>query len=174
MELLCSLYLLDLFHFHNYCEIDCNVVWKYTHYRKLQHKKGEKKNLKFFKFPITSLQWFLFGLWQSKVSFCYFYWCFISEKNIKSFFFCFVCFVWFAEEQLTWCRSMLPLFQCFQTGFYLFKVNNRKTKTMFEICWKLTIRTPQRRHWRRSGVFIVNFEPISHIVLVFPLLILNK
>ena len=39
---------------------------------------------------------------------------------------------------------------------------------------KLTIRTPERRHWRRSGVFIVNFEQISLIVLMFPLLALNK
>ena len=30
------------------------------------------------------------------------------------------------------------------------------------------------RHWRRSGVFIVNFEQISHIVLVFLLSTLNK
>ena len=28
--------------------------------------------------------------------------------------------------------------------------------------------------WRRSSVFIVNFEHISHIDLVFPLLDLNK
>ena len=27
--------------------------------------------------------------------------------------------------------------------------------------------------WRRSDVFIVNFEQMSHIVIVFPLLILN-
>ena len=27
--------------------------------------------------------------------------------------------------------------------------------------------------WRRSGVFIINFEHISHIVLVFPLLTLK-
>ena len=27
-----------------------------------------------------------------------------------------------------------------------------------------------RRHWRRSSVFIVNFERISHLVLVFLLL----
>ena len=26
---------------------------------------------------------------------------------------------------------------------------------------KLTIKTPERRHWRRSNVFIVNFEHIS-------------
>ena len=31
-----------------------------------------------------------------------------------------------------------------------------------EISSKLTIKTPKRRHWRRSGVFIVNFEHISH------------
>ena len=31
---------------------------------------------------------------------------------------------------------------------------------------KLTIKTPEQRHWRRSGVFIVNFEHISHLVLV--------
>ena len=41
----------------------------------------------------------------------------------------------------------------------MFKVNNKDT------------RTP---HWRRSGVFIVNFEHIFlHLVLVFLLLTLN-
>ena len=45
---------------------------------------------------------------------------------------------------------------------------------MFEICSKLTIKTPERRQERRSGVFIVNFKQISHIAVVFPLLILNK
>ena len=37
-----------------------------------------------------------------------------------------------------------------------------------------TIKTPERRHWRRSDVFIVNFEHISHLFLVFALLTLNK
>ena len=32
---------------------------------------------------------------------------------------------------------------------------------------KLTIKTPEGRQWRRSGVFIVNFEHISRLVLVF-------
>ena len=36
---------------------------------------------------------------------------------------------------------------------------------------KLTIKTPERR---RSGVFIVNFEHISHLVVVFLLLTLSK
>ena len=38
----------------------------------------------------------------------------------------------------------------------LFKINNKATRTM---------------SWRRSGIFIVNFEQISHNVLVVPVLI---
>ena len=30
------------------------------------------------------------------------------------------------------------------------------------------------RHWRRSDIFIVNFEHISHLVLVFVLLTLSR
>ena len=59
----------------------------------------------------------------------------------------------------------------YPTGIYLLKVNNKSTKTRCEICSKLTIKTPERR--RRSGVFIVNFEHISHLVLVFLFLTLN-
>ena len=49
----------------------------------------------------------------------------------------------------------------------MFKVNNKNTRTRCKICSKLTIKTPERRHWRRSGVFIVNFEHISDLALVF-------
>ena len=56
---------------------------------------------------------------------------------------------------------------------YMFKVNNRDTRTSREICSKLTIKAPEQRHWRRCDVFIVNFEHISHLVLVFLLLTLN-
>ena len=38
---------------------------------------------------------------------------------------------------------------------------------------KLTIKTPERRHWPRSVVFIVNLEHISQLFLVFLLLTLN-
>ena len=58
-------------------------------------------------------------------------------------------------------------------GIYLPKVSNRNTRTRCEICSKLTIKTPERSHWCRAGVFIVNFEHISHFVLVFLLLALN-
>ena len=43
---------------------------------------------------------------------------------------------------------------------YLLKVNNRSTRTSYETCSKLTIKTPKRGHWRRSCVFMVNFEHV--------------
>ena len=58
-------------------------------------------------------------------------------------------------------------------AIYLLKVNNRSTRTRCEICSKLTIKTPERGQWRLSGVFNVNFEHISHLVLVLLLLTLN-
>ena len=59
----------------------------------------------------------------------------------------------------------------------MFKVNNRNTRTRCEICSKLTVKTPERRQWRqwrRSGAFIVNFEHISYVVLVFLSLTLSR
>ena len=37
----------------------------------------------------------------------------------------------------------------------------------YEICSKLTKKTPVRRQWRRSGVFTVNFRHNLHLVLLF-------
>ena len=62
----------------------------------------------------------------------------------------------------------------FEVGNYVFKVNNRNTRIRCEICLKLIIKTTERRQWCHSGVFIVNFEHISHLVLVFLLLTLSK
>ena len=52
--------------------------------------------------------------------------------------------------------------------------NYRSTRKRCAICSTLTIKTLERRHQRRSCVFIVNFEYISHLFLVFLLLTLNK
>ena len=46
-------------------------------------------------------------------------------------------------------------------NIYLFKVNSRNTRKTCEIWLKLTIKTPEPRHERRSGIFVVNFEHIS-------------
>ena len=43
-----------------------------------------------------------------------------------------------------------------------------------KICLKFPVKTPESCHWHCSGAFIVNFEQISHSVLVFLLLTLKS
>ena len=43
-------------------------------------------------------------------------------------------------------------------GIFLFKINDKKSRLLCEICSKLTIKTPERRYVRRCGVFI-DFKP---------------
>ena len=61
-------------------------------------------------------------------------------------------------------KFMLPYFAA---NNCMFKVSNRKTRARCGIYSKLTIKTLERHQWRRSDVFIVNLEQISHLVLVF-------
>ena len=68
------------------------------------------------------------------------------------------CLKWTAQPGITW--------NC--------QVNNRNTRTRCEICSKLIIKTPERPDWYRSGVFVVNFEHVSYLDLVFLLLPLTK
>ena len=51
---------------------------------------------------------------------------------------------------------------CFPSKQNLLKVNYSSTRKRC-IGSKLTIKTPKRRHRRRSGVFLINFEHISHL-----------
>ena len=68
--------------------------------------------------------------------------------------------------------------QILPTNIDLLKIKNRNTRkrseTSPEVSSKLTIKTPERRQSRRAGAFIVNFENISHLLLEFLLLTLNK
>ena len=57
----------------------------------------------------------------------------------------------------------------FPANIYLFKVNNRNQEKA-----ELTRKTPKRLQKCRSGVFIVNNEHISHLFLVFLLLVLDR
>ena len=52
-------------------------------------------------------------------------------------------------------------------NIFLIKIRKRNTKKSCEICSELTIKTPERRQWRRSGVFIINFEHISQLLYCF-------
>ena len=56
-----------------------------------------------------------------------------------------------------------PVFTCSKLTIEILK----------QLCSKLTIKAGGRHQWHRSDVFIVNFEHISHLVLVFLLLTLN-
>ena len=56
---------------------------------------------------------------------------------------------------------------CYPTGNHMFIVNNRNTRTRCEIC---SNKIPERC----PGIFIVNFEHISHLVLEFLLLTLSR
>ena len=55
----------------------------------------------------------------------------------------------------------------------MFKVNNRNTRKRFEKSLKLTIKAQPRRHYRRSSVYILNFEHIivnfEHVLLLLTL-----
>ena len=43
----------------------------------------------------------------------------------------------------------------------MLKVNNRNTRKRREICSKLTIKAPERRHLRRHSAFTVDFEQVN-------------
>ena len=62
---------------------------------------------------------------------------------------------------------------CFNLDFELVFAEREMTTQQTFICSKLTIKTPKRRHRRRSGAFIVDFEHISHHFLLILLLTLN-
>ena len=78
--------------------------------------------------------------------------------------------------EISACSRTLQIFEAVggicPAGIYLLKAKNRNTRTRCEICSELTIKTPERNR-RRSGIFIINFEHISHLVLVLILLTWN-
>ena len=86
--------------------------------------------------------------------------------NVKDFTYCsivcFHCRIWTSKCQLgtkllkakTWNSP---------ANIHLFKANNRNTINRCEIISKLIIKTPKWRHSQRFGIFIVNFENISHL-----------
>ena len=82
------------------------------------------------------------------------------------------------KRMLQWDLMSNVSFQCSMicnpAGNYIFKVNNRNTRARCEIYSKWTIKTQERCHWHRFGVFIVNFEHFSYLVLVFLLLTLSR
>ena len=81
---------------------------------------------------------------------------------------------WFFFWAFSKLRVKLLVLVSLPACIYWFKVNNWNTRPICELYSKLTRKMLERHHWRRSGVFLVNFEHISQIGLVFPLLTLSK
>ena len=96
-----------------------------------------------------------------------------NSNNFKNWWIChLLTSLKYAFINLLWASSIKQI-SADPAGIYLLKVNNINTRTKWEICSKLIIKIPERRYWRHSGIFIVNFEHISHLVLVFLLLTLK-
>ena len=61
----------------------------------------------------------------------------------------------------------------YRAGNYMFKVNNRNSRTRCELCSKLTIKIPERRHDVVLVSLLITLKHISHLVLVFILNIVH-
>ena len=52
----------------------------------------------------------------------------------------------------------LKPWRLYPANIFLHTVNYRNTRKRCEICSKLTIKTSEQRHWRRSGVFLLTLN----------------
>ena len=56
-------------------------------------------------------------------------------------------------------------FRLYPANIYLFRVNKRSTgKKVWNMLTKFSIKIPERHQWRHSGILIVKFEHISHLL----------
>ena len=56
---------------------------------------------------------------------------------------------------------------------YMLRVHIRKTRTRWEICSNLTIKTPERRHWTCSYFFTINFTYFTRYSSIFIVVFLS-
>ena len=71
-------------------------------------------------------------------------------------------------------EQVLDILIIFTANINPLKINERNVRKRCDIYLKLTIKAPERRHWRRSNTFIVNFDYVlPHFSLVLLLLTLN-
>ena len=72
-----------------------------------------------------------------------------------------------SDSLMSYADSIYP------AGNYMFKVNNRNSRTRCELCSKLTIKIPERRHDVVLVSLLITLKHISHVVLVFILNIVH-
>ena len=71
-------------------------------------------------------------------------------------------------------RYLLWMSCIFESYFADVQSNYGNTWIVYKICSKLTIKSPEQNQWPVSSLFFASFEQTSHIILMFPLLSLNK
>ena len=104
---------------------------------------------------ITNFIWKLFS--KKKICFLSFNILYVMKNNSKKI-------IFLIQKIFYTSKSFLHISVIYPAGNYMFKVNNTNFRT----------RTLKRHQWRRSGIFIINFEHISHLLLVFLLLTLSR
>ena len=75
---------------------------------------------------------------------------------------CFHCWLWTSKSQLC---------SCYPRKLVHAESSNRNTRKGCEIYSKVTIKAPERHQELRYGIFVINFEHISHLFLVLLLLL---
>ena len=70
--------------------------------------------------------------------------------------------IW-AKAPILYCewKGLNLNFKPFLANIYLFNVNNRTIGKGCEICLKLTLKTPERRHWRKLWTYFTTFSSAS-------------
>ena len=96
----------------------------------------------------------------------------VSRKDVKT-----LHYIITLQQEFWQSQSPYTLLKEIKAGHFpanisLFKVSGGNTRTMREVCSKLTLKTPDQPYWHHSGV--ITAKHISCIVLMLPLLILNK
>ena len=98
----------------------------------------------------------------------------IRVKRNSMFFFSFLPFQKYLERYINFHWRLSRYLSIILARIYLFNFTMKTPEQLVKSVKKITIKTPKRHQWRLSGVFIVNFEQILHIVLLFHFLTLNK
>ena len=88
-----------------------------------------------------------------------------SQKKLK---------IIFVNEKYTAKQNWILLYPYIPTVHLLVQIQQRKYQSNVWNMFDVNSKTSKQRQWSRSGVVNVNFEQISHIFPVFPLLALNK
>ena len=96
----------------------------------------------------------------------------LKDVTISRFRWLFLQFLEMYISIFLWVGATLP-FCCIKYNPFYY-INHLRVQSQQKKPWKVKVlKVLNWRHWRRSGVFIVNFEHILYLFLVFQFLTLN-